>query len=184
LNLLPDSYNDTVNILQSNADQTFKDHITHLQNLKTANDNAKALFNKPKGKGQTTASRKPSTQPRSGKPTDLECTWCKSKGHPSKGHIHSTCYKLKKFQEDRKKGVAAVAAEPITSTALVTTSSSSGGFAWVANDVLSDSTTSLLDSSVSSSSGLTSTSLSSSYSISDLTSTFSGIALKVLQYTQ
>jgi len=50
LNSLPDSYNDTVNILQSKANQTFEDHTTHLRNLKTADDNAKALFNKPKGK--------------------------------------------------------------------------------------------------------------------------------------
>ena len=126
LNSLPDSYNDTVNILQSKANQTFEDHITHLRNLKTADDNAKALFNKPKGKGQAPTSRKPTSQPRSGKTTDLECTWCKSKGQPFKGHLHNTCFKLKKHQEDRKKGVAAVAAEPVTSTALVTTSSSSG----------------------------------------------------------
>jgi len=36
---------------------------------------------------------------------------------------------LKKHQEDRKKGIAAIAAEPVTSIALVTTSSSSGDIA-------------------------------------------------------
>jgi len=86
---------------------------------------------------------------------------------------------LKKHQEDHKKGVAAVAAKPITSTALVITSLSFSSVAWVANAILGDSTTSLLASSVSSSSGLTSTSLSSSSSlVSDLTSSFSDIAPK------
>jgi len=55
-NSLPDSYNDTVNILQSKANQTFEDYITHLRNLKTADDNVKALFNKSKGKGQAPVS--------------------------------------------------------------------------------------------------------------------------------
>ena len=51
LNSLPDLYNNTVNILQSKAEQTFEDHITYLRNLKTTDHNTKALFNKPKSKG-------------------------------------------------------------------------------------------------------------------------------------
>jgi len=169
LNSLLDSYNNTVNILQSKVIQTFEHHITHLRNLKTTKDNAKALFNKPKVKSQVSVSYKPSTQPRLWKPTDLECTWCKSKSHPFKVHLHSTCFKLKKHQEDYKKGVAAVTAKPVTSIALVTTSSLSSGITWVVNGVLGDSTTSLLTSFVLSFSSLAAASLSSASLVSDLT---------------
>ena len=51
LNSFLDSYNDAVYILQSKANQTFEDYTTHLRNLKNADNNVKALFNKPKGKG-------------------------------------------------------------------------------------------------------------------------------------
>jgi len=74
LNSLLNLYNEIVNILQSKAEQTFEDYITHLQNLNTADDNAKAIFNKPKGKSQAPASYKLSIQPQFGKSTDLEYT--------------------------------------------------------------------------------------------------------------
>ena len=94
-----------------------------------------------------------------------------------------------KFQKDHRKGVTTVAIEPIMSIALVRTSSLSSGVAWVAYGVLSDSTTSLLASSVSLSSGLASASLpssfsSSSFSTSDFTSSFLGIALKARDATK
>ena len=56
LNSLLDLYNNTVNILQSKVEQTFADYITHLQNMKTADDNVKVLFYKPKRKGQVPTS--------------------------------------------------------------------------------------------------------------------------------
>ena len=77
------------------------------------------------------------------------------------------------------KGVAAITAKPINSTALVTTSSLSDSIALVANGVLSDSTTSFLASSISSSSSLTVASLFSSFSsVFDVASFIWGMALE------
>ena len=52
LNLLTEYLNDIVNKLQSKDNQTFKDHFTHVRNLKTCDNQGKAFYTnntRPKG---------------------------------------------------------------------------------------------------------------------------------------
>ncbi|KAH0607012.1 uncharacterized protein H6S33_003000 [Morchella sextelata] len=85
LSSLPKSRSNVVDNIQTKQDVTYEDVRQRLQNL---DEVAPQTGNKVLHTRSTTS--------------DKECTWCKKRGQPYKGHEYTECRKLKEQNKNRK----------------------------------------------------------------------------------
>ena len=105
---LPPSMDNIVNNLRTKDPLSYSDMRTQILNVGTDSSAGSALISTKKPqqkknnkKSNSSSSSTSSTRP--GIPPIDDCSWCWKRFLPSKGHKHSNCAALKKFQDEKNK---------------------------------------------------------------------------------